>query len=220
MRRNALFLILGTTLLLISIIVYQFVLKNKKYSDPKLSVSLPSSTYNRAAVVAREKTFGKRIKPYLISKKFNEAFCILIDMSQPSNKERLFLYDIAKDSIIKTGLVAHGTGSEKRDINGNLVFSNIDGSLCTSLGRYKIGLPYTGTWGYAYRLHGLDSTNNNALKRAVVMHAHACVPENPQNNNYPICFSYGCPMMNPATLIFLRKYLDKPKKPVLLWIYN
>ncbi|MBL0146688.1 MAG: murein L,D-transpeptidase catalytic domain family protein [Chitinophagaceae bacterium] len=156
----------------------------------------------------------------MISKKFNPKYCILIDMSQPSNQNRLFLYDLAKDSIIKTGLVSHGTGSEKRDKNGNLVFSNVDGSLCTSLGRYKIGAAYKGMWGYSYRLYGLDSSNSNAFKRAVVMHSHACVPDSPQTNNYPICFSYGCPMLSPSTLTFLRKYLDKPDKPVLLWIYN
>jgi hypothetical protein len=203
LKKNSLPLILVIAALLAGTIVYILVFKKEEYNSPKLSISFPISTYNRAAVVAREKAFGQQIKPYLISKKFNEDYCILVDMSQPSNKERLFLYNIAKDSIIKTGLVAHGTGSEKRDNEGNLIFSNVDGSLCTSLGKYKIGLPYKGIWGYAYRLMGLDSSNSNALKRAIVLHAHACVPEMPETNNYPICFSYGCPMTNPATLTFL-----------------
>jgi hypothetical protein len=75
-------------------------------------------------------------------------------------------------------------------------------------------------WGYSYRLHELYSTNSNALKRAIVMHAHACIPNDIPTHNYPICFSYGCPIKSPATLTFLRKYIDKPEKLVLLWMYN
>ncbi|MBP6431184.1 MAG: murein L,D-transpeptidase catalytic domain family protein [Ferruginibacter sp.] len=211
-------------LLLAAIGTYIYNVKNIKTITQPISYGssslTPSNTASaKTALYAKEKSFGQQVKSYIIQKKMNAKYCILIDMRQKSNEERLFLYDIIKDSIIKTGLVAHGTGSERRDKNGDLVFSNIDGSLCTSLGRYKVGVPYKGMWGYSYRLHGLDSTNSNAFKRAVVMHSHACVPNEVPNNNYPICFSYGCPMLSPATLTFLRKYLDKPEKPVLLWIY-
>lgn len=220
--------ILSSTILILILVsagIFFYVNKNSNSAIKPLSygssskLNATSLAAAKAALYAKEKTFGQQIKGYILQKKMNAKYCILIDMRQKSNEERLFLYDIPKDSIIKTGLVAHGTGSEKRDKNGNLVFSNIDGSLCTSLGRYRVGLPYKGMWGYSYRLHGLDSTNSNAFKRAVVMHAHACVPYEVPNNNYPICFSYGCPMLSPATLTFLRKYLDKPEKPVLLWIY-
>lgn len=221
LKKNLFLFISILFLAVVGIICYCFFAPKKQQTAYKLSPKhTPTTASADAAIYAREKSFGQQIKSYISLKKYNTKYCVLVDMGQSSNQERLFLYDLVKDSIIKTGLVAHGTGSEKRDKDGNLVFSNVDGSLCTSLGRYKIGLPYKGIWGYAYRLIGLDSTNNNALKRAIVLHGHACVPDAAQTNNYPICFSYGCPMTSPSTLQFLRKYLDKPEKPVLLWIYK
>ena len=76
---------------------------------------MPSGETNSAAIVAREKSFGQKIKSFIADKKYNPKYCILVDMSRPSGENRLFLFDLVKDSIIKSGLVAHGTGSEKRD---------------------------------------------------------------------------------------------------------
>lgn len=115
-----------------------------------------------------------------------------------------------------SGLVAHGTGSET--FKGELVFSNIPDSRCTSLGKYKIGVSYKGMYGLSYRLHGLDSTNNKALARAIVLHGNSCVPDE-EEYEYPICFSYGCPMVSSGFLKKLKPYIDKQgKTPVLLSI--
>jgi hypothetical protein len=39
------------------------------------------------------------------------------------------------------------------------------GCGCTALGKYKIGDKYKGRFGTAYKLLGLDSSNNNAFKK-------------------------------------------------------
>jgi hypothetical protein len=89
---------------------------------------------------------------------------------------------------------------------------------CTSLGKYKIGNSYTGKWGYSYKLHGLDSSNNNAFERTVVLHSHSCVPESEVDDD--ICQSNGCPTVSPNMLGELKTIINNSKKPVLLWIYD
>ncbi len=178
-------------------------------------------SYNAIVVKNKTKEYATYAKAFVAKNDYNTQYCVLIDMAQHSSKDRLFIVDLKKDSIIKSGLVAHGTGSEKRNENGNLVFSNVDGSLCTSLGKYKIGKNYNGMYGYSYRLYGLDSSNNNAFKRAIVLHSHQCVPVKMIDNiDYPICYSYGCPMVSKKLLDDLKVIINKSPKPILMWIYK
>ena len=147
---------------------------------------------------------------------YNETYCFLLDMRLPSGKSRFFVYNLIKDSVEITGLVTHGSGSD--NVVEDLVFSNIKNSNCTSLGKYKIGNSYTGSFGLAYKLYGLDKTNSNAFDRFVVLHSHTCVP-NDEVSPLPICVSLGCPTVSPPFLTRLKKYLDESQQPVLLWIY-
>ncbi|MCR6720481.1 MAG: murein L,D-transpeptidase catalytic domain family protein [Chitinophagaceae bacterium] len=96
-------------------------------------------------------------------------------MSIPSGNQRFFVYNLKKDSIIHSGLVTHGSCNEYF-LEGRK-YSNVEGSGCTSLGKYKIGKPYYGKFGLAWKLHGLDAANSNAYKRYVVLHSHDCVPD-------------------------------------------
>ena len=43
---------------------------------------------------------GKEVTEYCQKNDFNEEFCVLIDMSIHSGKNRLFLWDMEKDSIL------------------------------------------------------------------------------------------------------------------------
>lgn len=155
------------------------------------------------------------VKNYIAHNHFNQQYCFLVDMHMPSGKKRFFVYNLKKDSIEVTGLVAHGSGSDHGD---SLIFSNVIGSGCTSIGKYKIGKPYNGRFGRSYKLYGLDSTNSNAYKRFVVLHPYWQVPENEVAPS-GICTSLGCPMVSPSFLTQLEPYIDKANKPVLLWIF-
>lgn len=153
---------------------------------------------------------------YARKNKCNTNYAFVIDMHIPIFKKRFFIYNLKNDSLLGSGFVAHGIGSET--FKGELVFSNVPDSRSTSLGKYKIGTSYKGMWGFSYRLQGLDSTNNNALKRAIVLHGHVSVPDT-ETNDYPICFSYGCPMVSPNFLQVLKGYISKQgKTPILLSI--
>ena len=162
------------------------------------------------------KSYANKIKPFLKTNKYCEDYCFLINMKLPSGKKRFFIYGLKNDSILNAGLVTHGGGSETS--NDSLQFSNVPNGNATSLGKYKIGNEYSGRFGMAFKLHGLERSNSKAFERFVVLHSHACVP---LNEVYPqsICTSLGCPTVSPAFLTELKKYIDKADKPVVLWIY-
>ncbi len=176
----------------------------------------------RARVVANEE--GQRLvkkaglhKAWLSRHGFNSEICFLVDMRLPSGKDRFFVYDLRKDSVLLAGMVAHGCGDKNFSLTPS--FSNVNGSSCTSLGRYRIGYHYQGQFGLAYRLYGLDSTNDQALSRDVVLHSFTGVPES-ETYPYPICNSRGCPMISPAFLKTLQPLIDGSRKSICLWIFN
>lgn len=159
------------------------------------------------------------IEEYVRVNDFNTQYCFLVDMSIPSGKKRFFIYNIEKDIVEYSALVSHGSGSYSSGCNDQLVFSNMPNSNATSLGKYKIGNAYTGKYGLSYKLYGLDSTNNNAYQRAIVLHSDSYVP---QIETYPrhIYESAGCPCVSPTFLTEIGKYIKTSNKPVLMWIYN
>ncbi|WP_127129229.1 murein L,D-transpeptidase catalytic domain-containing protein [Pseudoflavitalea rhizosphaerae] len=157
------------------------------------------------------------LETYAKANNFNTELCFMIDMKIESGKNRFFIYDMKKDSVLGASLVTHGRCNETW-LKGRK-YGNEVGCGCTSLGKYKIGNPYHGKFGLAYKLHGLDATNSNAFKRYVVLHSHECVPNN-EVTPYPICQSDGCPTVSADFLKKLAAIIDKSPKPVLLYIYE
>lgn len=148
--------------------------------------------------------------------KYNTKIAFLVDMRVPSGKNRFFVYDLQKNEVIDQGLVAHGSGSET-GVKGILKFSNTPNSNCTALGKYTIEKCYKGMFGKAYKLNGLDETNNNALKRAIVLHYYSAVPYGEQD--YYISNSHGCPMVNEQFFKRIEKIIDGSKSKIILYIY-
>jgi L,D-transpeptidase-like protein len=178
---------------------------------------LNSINYLDEEEVAKINQKAIELKKFALAKRFSKKYIFLADMSLPSGKNRFFVYDISRDSIIKTSLVAHGSGDHGFSLTPK--FSNKKESGCTALGKYRIGKNYEGRFGTAYKLYGLDSTNSNAFIRNIVLHSYNCVPEQ-ETYPYPICNSRGCPMVAPAFLKQLQTIIDKSKQPILLWIFN
>lgn len=155
-------------------------------------------------------------KAFIKQNGYNTSICMMVDMSLQSGQNRFFVYDLLRDTIRNNGLVTHGRCNENW-LEGRR-YGNKVGCGCTSLGKYKIGYPYNGRFGLAYKLYGLDKTNNNAFARFVVLHSHDCVPESEVKDD--ICQSDGCPTVSPNFLQYLKPIIEKSGKPVLLWIYN
>ncbi len=160
---------------------------------------------------------AREAKRFVNKHRFNNSVCFLIDMSVEAGKNRFFVYDLSKDSIIDNGLVTHGRCNEIWLVGRK--YGNEVGCGCTSVGKYRIGHPYQGRFGLAYKLTGLDSTNNNAFKRYVVLHSHECVPGS-EVHPYPICQSDGCPTVSKMFLTRLATTIDESSRPILLWIYD
>jgi hypothetical protein len=221
------FLTAAIIMLLLAGNIYFYVKSKENNTESKiLGVAAPltaastfkylAPAYEMNTEMIKVKTNRTLLKEYAVKNKYNQDYALIIDMRIPSFKKRFFVYNLRKDSLLNSGFVAHGTGSET--FRGELVFSNVPDSRCSSLGKYKIGTSYKGMYGFSYRLLGLDSTNNKALERAIVLHGHGCVPNN-ELDEYPICFSYGCPMVSTAFLQDLKGYINKQgKNPILLSI--
>ncbi len=189
-------------------------LSSEKNTTSSPTYAVPSFEMNTE--MRRVKNTQYALKEYATKNKCNQDYAFVIDMRIASYKKRFFVYNLKKDSLVNAGFVAHGTGSET--FKGELVFSNVPDSRCSSLGKYKIGGSYKGMYGFSYKLTGLDSTNNKAFERAIVLHGHTCVPDE-QQNEWPICFSYGCPMVSTKFLQTLKGYVSKQgKKPILMEI--
>ncbi len=189
---------------------------NTVNDGPDTSFYRINTTYK--AALTRLKQQAVALKEYAAANDYNTEYCFLVDMSIPCGKNRFFVYNLKKDSLEISSLVAHGFGSTKPDTYDDLEFSNTPNSFKTSLGKYRIGNDYMGTYGFSYKLYGLDSTNDRAFERSIVLHADTHVPET-EVFPYHIYRSAGCPAVSPLFLAVLSKYIKASKKPVLLWIY-
>ncbi|MGY2734474.1 hypothetical protein ACVWYO_002148 [Sphingomonas sp. UYP23] len=94
----------------------------------------------------------------------------IADFAQPSAQPRFYLIDMA-NGMTTTLLVAHGSGSDPTHSGFLQRFSNTEGSNASSEGAFLASDYYVGKHGRSQRLIGLDPTNNNALARALVVHA-------------------------------------------------
>lgn len=118
----------------------------------------------------------------------------IVDFSQPSTKNRLYIIDVSEKKLLFNTLVAHGKNS------GQLMakkFSNTNESLQSSLGFYVTAEKYFGKHGLSMRLDGMERTNSNARTRAIVVHGANYVSENFAKSQGFIGRSWGCPAVNP-----------------------
>jgi hypothetical protein len=117
----------------------------------------------------------------------------IIDYSLPSESPRFFIIDVSKGSILYKSLVAHGRNS---GANYAVSFSNRKGSLKSSIGFFVTGETYIGKHGLSLRLNGLErNINDNAMDRAIVIHAASYVNEEFVKRYGRLGRSYGCPAL-------------------------
>ena len=183
--------------------------------------SLIPSLETRANLLAPSlENRAEKALAYSTAHKMNTSYCILVDMSIPSGKNRLFVYDFQKKKTIIKGLCAHGIGGGSTAFK--VVFSNKVKSNCSSLGKYKLGKRAYSNWGIHahYKMHGLDSTNSNAYKRIIVLHSYSPVPEHEIHPYGLFNISQGCPVIADLTMLEIDKLIKSGEKNMLLWIYN
>ena len=156
------------------------------------------------------------LKQYARQNGLDTTYAFLSNMGMLSSKKRFFVINLVTMQIEQSGMVSQGRGQGRTKYDKQ--YSNIVESKCTSLGRYKISNRYRGSYGESYRLVGLDSSNQNALKRNIVLHPMGCIPD--EESMAPTCISEGCPAVSPNFLSGLSKIIDTRQKPVLLWVFD
>jgi hypothetical protein len=115
----------------------------------------------------------------------------LIDFSLSSNVKRLWIIDLATNSVLMNTFVAHGMNTGEEFATS---FSNATSSFKSSLGFYSTGEIYTGKHGLSLKLDGLEKgVNDNARERGIVMHAADYVSTSFIKNNNRLGRSQGCP---------------------------
>lgn len=117
----------------------------------------------------------------------------VIDFSKPSTEKRLYVLDLENMKLLFKTYVAHGMGSGKLYANR---FSNKSGSHMSSLGFYITGETYNGQHGYSLKLNGEeDGINNNAQRRAIVIHSADYASDYYVQKQGYLGRSYGCPAL-------------------------
>ncbi|MDE3213872.1 MAG: murein L,D-transpeptidase catalytic domain family protein [Bacteroidota bacterium] len=121
----------------------------------------------------------------------NDSIISIIDFSLSSATKRLFVLDIKNYKVLFNTYVAHGKNS---GLEFAREFSNNPRSNKSSLGFYVTGETYDGEHGYSLRLDGEEKgINNNAYKRAIVMHCASYASENYIRERGYLGRSLGCP---------------------------
>jgi len=161
--------------------------------------------------------FEKALKGYLKLQKEGKieenSYLTVIDMSISANRNRFFLIDVENKKIIHKSIVAHG-----RNSGGEFAkyFSNKIGSFKSSIGFYRTAETYQGKHGLSLRLDGLEFSNSNARKRAIVIHAADYVSSVFIQKNGRLGRSLGCPSLPQKNY---DQIVHKIKNGSLLFIY-
>ncbi|RYY18872.1 MAG: murein L,D-transpeptidase catalytic domain family protein [Chitinophagaceae bacterium] len=145
----------------------------------------------------------------------NDHILSIVDFSQPSVQKRLYVIDMENCVLLYNTLVAHGMKSGKEKA---LSFSNKPSSNKSSLGFYVTNRTYNGSNGYSLRLQGCEKGfNDNAARRAIVVHGADYVNEEYISSQGYIGRSQGCPALPPS---LSKPLIDDIKDGTCLFIYH
>lgn len=144
----------------------------------------------------------------------NDSVITIIDFDQPSYNKRMYVLDIKNERILFNTWVAHGKNSGAAMAQS---FSNTPESNKSSLGFYITENTYIGSKGYSLKLKGLESTNSNALERAIVLHGAPYVSQSTIKAMGFIGRSHGCPAVSPQ---LSKPIIEEIKNGSCLFIYN
>ena len=179
-------------------------------------------------------TKAEELKEYCVKNNYNTNIGVLVDYSVHSGRTRFVVWDFNNNKALLKSICAQGCG--KGENQGKNVFSNEMGSLCSSLGHYKIGKERkmnSINGRPALNLTGLDSTNSNAIARGILIHpvhlpSFSIYPFSIPSKVYRIFgkaimrpYSEGCvaiPFDNYKETVTILN--ENKGKPVILWVYT
>ncbi|WP_413557634.1 murein L,D-transpeptidase catalytic domain family protein [Bdellovibrio sp. HCB209] len=150
------------------------------------------------------------------------AVVAIADYSKPSTTRRFFMINIKTGDVVSY-YVAHGKGTGNS--NWATKFSNIKDSKQTSLGFYLTGDFYYGSYGKTLRMYGLQTSNDQAFNRDIVLHGAWYVGEDFIKSKNPktgqpfgrLGVSWGCPALS---LSIAAKVIPQLEKGSVLLHYH
>jgi hypothetical protein len=188
---------------------------NRTFEDQV--VLIYSNLQSNNLALPKLESFKKAMKGFYEMKEkgfIKKDILTLIDFSLSSNTKRLWVIDLATNTILFNSLVAHGRNTGEEFANS---FSNAAESFKSSLGFYATGEIYNGKHGKSLKLDGLEKgINDNARNRGIVMHAADYVSTFFIKAHNRLGRSQGCPAL-PAE--FTMKIINKIKDKSCLYIY-
>ena len=118
-------------------------------------------------------------------------YLTICDFSQSSKQKRLYIIDVANNTLIINTFVAHGKNSGGEYATR---FSNKPESLQSSLGFYITSDTYIGEHGLSLRILGVDpGFNDKAFERSIVIHGASYVDASRARSGLLMGRSWGCP---------------------------
>ena len=168
---------------------WEAILTNfQQYSD-NLYQALKEPDLDQNALNTGLKGYAKLLSEGRMKK---QKYLTVIDMSRSANAKRFFLIDLENMSLVHKSVVSHGRNS------GELYarhFSNKEGSYKSSLGFYLTAETYFGKHGLSLRLDGLEESNSNARRRAIVIHSADYASDEFIKKHGRLGRSLGCPAL-------------------------
>ncbi len=130
-------------------------------------------------------------------------YVTVIDYSRPILKDRLYVVDMQSKEIVMQSPVSHAMNS---GLYYAREFSNGVGTEKSCVGAFQTQESYSGRFGYAMRVKGLQKgVNDNARRRAIVFHTYSFWP----------VYSEGC-FVTPEDVN--RKLIDMVKGGSLVYV--
>ena len=149
----------------------------------------------------------------------NEHYALFVDYSIPSGTPRMFVWDFHQKTIIASTYVMHGTGEGSTAKRPR--FSNRPGSNCSALGRFLVTKEHGNINKDGFRLKGMDSDNQTAYERGLLIHSTFWVDRYCWMKYIPLrgksCS--GCVTVSSRGMDYLGKLINKEEKPLLLWSF-
>jgi hypothetical protein len=141
-----------------------------------------------------------------------DAYIAMIDFSQHSNNKRLYIVN-RTTGLVESMHTAHGEGSDPDNDGMAQYFSNIPNSRMSSVGSYIVNERYVGKWGASMRMDGLESTNSNVRKRAIVLHPASYIEDGAKEQG----LSWGCPAVPFA---WIDRMITRLRDGAFMYVYG
>ena len=198
---------------------FQFTTVNGAIDSEKLSDSVLFDSLDLGKLGLARRAFDYAMLGYKALKAkgmlHNDDVITIADMTLPSGKKRLFVFDVKRYKLLFVTYVAHGKNS---GVEKALFFSNEPESNKSSVGFYTTGETYSGAHGYSMKLEGHEiGFNSNAEERDIVVHKADYVSDAVVKSQGYVGRSLGCPAISPK---IYRAVIDKIKNGTCLFVYG